>query len=125
MRSIALHAERLGKKYQLGASREPYFTLRDSLARWGRRTVQGLARRSGSAQSETLWALRDVSFQIREGEVVGIIGRNGAGKSTLLKLLARITAPSEGHADIYGRLGSLLEVGTGFHPELTGRENVF
>ena len=84
-----------------------------------------LARFNGETSDDTIWALKDISFEAMPGEVIGIIGRNGAGKSTLLRVLARITKPSQGEIDIYGRLGSLLEVGTGFHPELTGRENIF
>jgi lipopolysaccharide transport system ATP-binding protein len=115
----AIEAENLAKRYLLGAEPElAYKTLRD--------TVAGLFKpRTRQAPREALWALQDVSLAIREGEVVGIIGRNGAGKSTLLKILSRITEPTSGRARLVGRVGSLLEVGTGFHPELTGRENVF
>jgi lipopolysaccharide transport system ATP-binding protein len=116
MSDTAIVVEGLGKRYQIG-QREPYGALRDVLME----ALRG--KRRGA--SDTIWALKDVSFEIKQGEVVGIIGRNGAGKSTLLKILSRITKPTEGMADIWGRVGSLLEVGTGFHPELTGRENIY
>ncbi len=128
MSDVVIRTENLGKRYRLG-EHERYMALRDILARslsapfrWfnGRKSEIGTSQTNGF-----LWALRDVSFEIKAGEVVGIIGRNGAGKSTLLEILARITKPTEGYAEICGRMGSLLEVGTGFHPELTGRENVF
>lgn len=119
-----IRARALSKCYDVVKLRNTSPTLREAFMDVMKRP---LARLSGkrSRVNEILWALKDVSFDIRPGEFVGIIGRNGAGKSTLLKILSRITRPSSGEVDIYGRLGSLLEIGTGFHPDLTGRENVF
>jgi lipopolysaccharide transport system ATP-binding protein len=120
MTETVIHVEGLGKRYRVG-ERERYLALRDVLTRAFTAPLQRGSRRV----PDYLWALRDVSFDISRGEVVGLIGRNGAGKTTLLKLLARITRPTTGFAEVRGRVGSLLEVGTGFHPELTGRENIY
>ncbi|MFN2195135.1 MAG: ABC transporter ATP-binding protein [Anaerolineales bacterium] len=123
MTTIAIEVAELGKKYTIGGPVNRYHTLRESLVDSLRAPVRWL--RSGAKNEDnTIWALRDVSFQVPEGQVLGVIGRNGAGKSTLLKILSRVTDPTEGYARIRGRVGSLLEVGTGFHPELTGRENI-
>jgi lipopolysaccharide transport system ATP-binding protein len=131
MNSYAIQVEDIAKEYRIGHVNAPYRTLRDSLVegfvapfKRAANLLRGQAY-GAAGLSESFWALNGVSFDVQHGEVIGIIGRNGAGKSTLLKVLSRITEPSRGEARIYGRVGSLLEVGTGFHPELTGRENVY
>jgi len=123
MNDTAIRIENLSKRFTIGAATGQYDTLRDQI-------VGGLdslfhRRRCASQPTNTFWALKDVSFEIKKGEVVGLIGRNGAGKSTLLKILSRITEPTSGFAEIHGRVASLLEVGTGFHAELSGRENIY
>jgi len=121
MTESVIHVDGLGKRYRVG-ERERYFALRDVLAR----AFSAPFKRNGARRSKDyIWALRDVSLDVHQGEVVGLIGRNGAGKTTLLKLLSRVTRPTTGFAEIHGRVGSLLEVGTGFHPELTGSENIY
>src|SRR5215213_1708728 len=120
MPDLSIRCENLSKQYRIG-SPDSYKTLRDAISN----TALAPFRRSKNNSNGYIWALQDVSFQIKRDEVVGIIGLNGAGKSTLLKILSRITAPTRGVARIHGRVGSLLEVGTGFHPELTGRENIY
>jgi lipopolysaccharide transport system ATP-binding protein len=125
MSDTVIHVEKLSKRYKLG-QREKYGTLRDAIRDAARAPFRKLAGgQQGNLEDEYFWALKDASFEVEAGDVVGVIGRNGSGKSTLLKLLSRITTPTEGYAEITGRVGSLLEVGTGFHPELTGRENIY
>ena len=124
MSDVAIRVEGLSKRYRLGAQRQSYGSLRDSLVGLGKRFLPS-GKDARAARKPEFWALKDVGFEVKQGEVLGIIGRNGAGKSTLLKLLSEITEPTEGRITMNGRVASLLEVGTGFHPELTGRENIF
>ena len=121
----AIRVRGLGKKYTIGGPQERYPTFRDAIVKSIKAPFRRLTQKGADQSVNEFWALKDVSFDVQKGEVIGIIGRNGAGKSTILKILSRITMPTEGEVDIYGRIGSLLEVGTGFHPELTGSENIF
>jgi len=129
MNNVAIRVENLGKTFRIGARQERYQTLRDSLTRAVtssfHRAAAVLRGHASETGTDEIWALQDVSLEVQRGEVIGIIGCNGAGKSTLLKILSRITEPTQGRVSIKGRVGSLLEVGTGFHPELTGRENIY
>jgi lipopolysaccharide transport system ATP-binding protein len=127
MQDPAIRVEKLSKLYRLGMLHRRHDTLRDALVAAVRAPIERLTDHASRSphHDDTIWALQDVSFEVKRGEVLGIIGRNGAGKSTLLKILSRITEPTEGRAEIHGRVGSLLEVGTGFHQELTGRENIY
>lgn len=133
MSDIAVRVEHLSKQYRLGSMGASYRTLRDTLVDGFSNTTQALrSLTNGGGQHPALksptnkfWALHDINFDVAKGQVIGIVGRNGAGKSTLLKILSRVTEPTEGTAEIRGRVGALLEVGTGFHPELTGRENIY
>lgn len=121
MSRTAIRVSDLGKQYRIGAPIIKYRTLRESISEGISRERRKLL----SVDAESIWALKDVSFEVKQGQVLGIIGRNGAGKSTLLKILSRVTEPTQGEVEIHGRVGALLEVGTGFHPELSGRENIF
>jgi len=123
MGQLAIRVEHLAKRYQIGANRERYRTLRDTLASLASAPARLL--KGKQTPDPFIWALNDINFEVHHGEALGIIGRNGAGKSTLLKILSRITRPTRGRVEMYGRVGSLLEVGTGFHPELTGRDNIY
>ena len=124
MGDIAIRVENLGKKYKIGANQARYQTLRESIVNRFSSTIDRI-KGTSPKEDNIIWALKEINFEVKHGEVLGIIGRNGAGKSTLLKILSRITKPTTGRFELNGRVGSLLEVGTGFHPELTGRDNIY
>lgn len=130
--SAAINVQDLGKRYRIGVRAQGYKTIRESIINLGASPINNLKRLRALTRfdanddaNDIIWALDDINFEVNQGEVIGLIGPNGAGESTLLKILARITEPTKGFAEIRGRISSLLEVGTGFHPELTGRENVY
>ncbi len=127
MAEYAIRVENISKQYRIGLAQDRPDTLRDLLTAGVRRVGRIFRPKAEGRYSDPthIWALKDVSFNVERGQVLGIVGRNGAGKSTLLKILSRVTNPTEGFGEIHGRVGSLLEVGTGFHPELSGRENIY
>ena len=134
MHDSIISVENISKQYRIGSRDVKYQTFREAMIHWAKTPLRNLNMLRGltqfnklpsNSESDTIWALRDISFEVAPGDRVGIIGHNGAGKTTLLKILSRITEPTNGKAIIRGRIASLLEVGTGFHPELTGRENIF
>ncbi|MDT7808399.1 MAG: lipopolysaccharide transport system ATP-binding protein [Acidobacteriota bacterium] len=125
MEPVVVRVENVSKRYRIGALHPGYDSFREALAGAVAARLRRLKRGGNDGRSETLWALSEVNLEVRRGEILGIVGRNGAGKSTLLKILSRITRPTAGEVEIFGRVGSLLEVGTGFHPDLTGRENIY
>ncbi len=125
MEPVVVRVEDVSKRYRIGAMHPAYVTLREQFGRAVAARFRRIVRGESADDYQTLWALRGVNLEVRRGEILGIVGRNGAGKSTLLKVLSRITRPTTGEVELHGRVGSLLEVGTGFHPDLTGRENVF
>lgn len=120
-----IRVENISKQYRIGVTKPRYSTLRESLLETVTKPLNFFKNKNISEKQNTIWALKDINFNVEPGNVIGIIGRNGAGKSTLLKIISRITKPTKGSVELYGRVGSLLEIGTGFHPELTGRENIF